>query len=58
MICPKCKTKLKVMDTRSDNKGVYRRRKCPECLGIYFTSEVISDGDRYYKALSETRYKV
>lgn len=58
MICPKCKAKLKVTDTRSDNKGVYRRRKCPECLGVFFTSEYISDSEKYNKALSEARYKL
>jgi len=58
MICLKCGSKLGVADTRSDNNGVYRRRKCPKCLRVYYTSEFISDNKRYNMAVSRAKLKI
>lgn len=58
MICLKCGSKLGVTDTRSDDRGVYRRRKCPKCLAVYYTSEFISDNNRYNMAVNKIKTNV
>lgn len=44
MTCPVCGGSSKVMSTRSDCDGVYRRRRCRECNHIFYTTETDSDG--------------
>lgn len=44
MTCPVCGGSSKVMATRSDCDGVYRRRRCNECNHIFYTTETDSDG--------------
>ena len=44
MLCPVCGGASRVMATRSDCDGVYRRRKCKECNHVFFTNETDSDG--------------
>lgn len=39
MICPSCGGKFKVIDTRSDQEIVYRRRECKDCGERYTTYE-------------------
>ena len=45
MTCPVCGGKTRVMDSRSDCEGVYRRRKCKECGYALYTSEIETDGE-------------
>lgn len=42
MICPKCKAKSKIIDTRfrKDTCSMYRRHECPKC-GFRFTTREI-----------------
>ena len=42
MICPKCKGKTYVMDTRGERR-VLRRRKCKDCGKLWFTLEEVID---------------
>lgn len=47
MKCPQCDAKMRVVDCAEYGKGVYRRRKCPECKNMIYTEEVkikYSDG--------------
>lgn len=46
MTCPVCGGKTRVLDSRSDCEGVYRRRKCVECGYSLYTTEYESDGSR------------
>ena len=38
MLCPSCRGKTKVIDSRETTTGVCRRRKCLEC-GVKFTTK-------------------
>ena len=50
MLCPHCGSKTKVMDSRSNGKSVFRRRKCNKCGAIFFTSESVEpSGDAFHK---------
>jgi transcriptional regulator NrdR family protein len=53
MTCPNCGGKTIVVCTRSDSKGVYRRRKCTKCRYIIFTSETESDGADFTRLNNE-----
>lgn len=43
MDCPKCKGLMKVVDSRTLNGEVIRRRKCIQCKNVMFTIERVSD---------------
>jgi transcriptional regulator NrdR family protein len=45
MNCPKCNGLTIVVDTRSDNDHVYRRRLCRSCEYRFTTTESVSDSD-------------
>jgi transcriptional regulator NrdR family protein len=45
MICPICKSGTLVVDSRSDNENVYRRRRCRSCDHRFTTTESISDNE-------------
>lgn len=49
MTCPVCGGKTTVVCTRADCEGVYRRRKCLMCGYHFFTSEVESGSDDFYR---------
>ena len=50
MLCPECKNRSKVTDSRTDGKTVYRRRKCEHCGHIFFTAETTTpSGDAFHK---------
>ena len=53
MLCPKCNSKTGVVDTRSDEKGIYRRRRCKDCGNDFFTKEVLDSGFRMKQIESE-----
>lgn len=41
-ICPICgNDNIKIIDTRNNDKGLYRRRKCNDCGHVYKTYEVL-----------------
>ena len=42
MMCPKCNSKSKVINSRPSNYGIYRRRQCLECGHRFSTQEVLS----------------
>lgn len=49
MTCPNCNGKNKVIDSRSDEDTVYRKRKCDDCGHIFYTEEqmvLATDGFR------------
>lgn len=43
MFCPKCSAKTKVIDSRSCEEEVFRKRKCIKCGYIFYTEEFESD---------------
>lgn len=42
MMCPKCNSKSRVINSRPSNYGIYRRRQCLECGHRFSTQEVLS----------------
>lgn len=50
MLCPKCKGKAVVIDSRKYKTGeVYRRRKCTSCGCRFSTLECVVEFDMYTK---------
>lgn len=49
MLC-KCKTKMKVFDTRQNVESgeTYRKYVCPECKAVSYTLEDAVEADRYF----------
>lgn len=47
MKCPKCKTKLKTVDTRNIKRITVRKRECPKCDFVIYTQESEIDKDAY-----------
>lgn len=49
MTCPVCGGKVTVVNSVSDEEGVYRRRKCldPECGHAFYTTEIESGNADY-----------
>lgn len=43
MICPECKSRTRIIDSRPTNKDVRRRRKCRECGHRFSTIEIRFD---------------
>lgn len=43
MNCPKCNSRMKVMEQRSNGFDTYRRYKCPECDWLIHTEEKATD---------------
>lgn len=41
MKCPICQSETKVIDSRPQQKGTYRRRECTECLTRFTTQELV-----------------
>ena len=60
MNCPKCKCKVLVKDMRhTERNEIYRRRQCPECNYIFYTSEhMVHPDEEYFKAWSKNYRKV
>lgn len=42
MRCPFCQSVTRVIDSREHEKGIRRRRECPECLSRFPTYETIT----------------
>ncbi len=58
MLCPKCKIKTTVVDTRSNGEIVARRRKCSKCGYAVHTLEATKFGDEaWYEVNKELRMK-
>ena len=60
MICPKCKSKTKVTDSRVVDEMVFRKRVCIECSFRFTTEEMtIEDNDirKEYEALIYSKRK-
>lgn len=57
MICPVCKSPTTVIDSRSDPKGVYRRRVCKKCNYKFYTTETISDGSGLRGAVKKMKWE-
>jgi len=59
MICIKCSTETRVINSRSYKKtpGVWRRRSCPSCGAVFTTSEVVADDGYLFLVRSEGRAK-
>ena len=58
MKCPKCKTKMSVVETRPSDEFVARRRKCPKCKYSVHTMESIKLGDEaWYEAGKALRWE-
>lgn len=55
MDCPKCGTKMSVIDSRSSEYGIRRRRKCGQC-GYRFTTYEISSAQKAKYERSEKQY--
>ena len=55
MNCPICGGKTKVIESRSDCEGVYRKRQCKECKYFIFTSELESDNEDFNRIMREIR---
>ena len=53
MICPKCGGKTYVVETRTNDESVYRRRKCKDCKHLIFTAERECDPFQFHQCQSE-----
>lgn len=50
MTCPKCGGRLNVLDVVNTTRNqTYRKRRCPKCNLIFFTSEEIVNPDKEFK---------
>ena len=47
MMCPECGENTKVLESRIDVDGVYRRRRCPSCDHTFYTAETITDSEAF-----------
>lgn len=56
MTCPICGADSRVIDSRADCEGVYRRRKCKECNHIFNTSEYESDSSAYNRLMYDIKH--
>lgn len=56
-ICPKCKTILKVQETRSVGEFIVRRRICPVCKALYFTRESVISPEMGNVYLTQWHYQ-
>ncbi len=55
MKCPVCKNKTKVLDTRN---GINRRRLCPTCDVVFFTTERIDRDSRIANGIAQGNYYI
>ena len=58
MTCPVCGGYTKVINSRADCEGVYRRRRCVSCNYKLYTSEYESDGAELKLITRQLRNKI
>ena len=60
MNCPKCNNKSVVLETRSVELNVYRKRKCGSCGHKFYTEETETDdisGFKYHWYTMRVKYR-
>lgn len=59
-VCPKCRSLMKVRDTRHSDGEIYRRRQCDTCGHTLFSLEFeVEDNDELraaWRGLASARY--